>query len=141
MRPALILPLVALGVAGACSGGSAPEADGAGVGPGRSASVAGLIEPATGICRAADLAPDQPGSARDEFERAHGGLHLLAQALARMDRALSARLLVAKHAVEVDLAAIPTSPALAADLGRLRHAVVAGVSRLGASAPGCGEPT
>lgn len=121
---ALFLLLVFVTVA--CAAGKSDAADGA---YGRA-----LV----GLCVARDQAVRAPARVRTAFfDRSHDTLHVLANALEKLDRALTARLLEAKNTIEADLAFDPPPASLAADLDRLIVATRAGLRRLDEPAPGC----
>jgi hypothetical protein len=91
-----------------------------------------------GLCVARDQADHTPTRVRTTFfDRSHDTLHELARALEHVDRALTARLLEAKNAIEADLAVDQPPASLAADLDRLVVATRAGLRRLDEPAPGC----
>ncbi|HEX2851480.1 MAG TPA: hypothetical protein VHN98_13040 [Acidimicrobiales bacterium] len=114
------------------SDGSTTSPAGAG---GRQASVH------TGIC-AADAAATggDTAAARRAFEDAHQGLHEVADAASKTDRAASARLLEAKEKVEADLASSSTATAtLRSDLDALLPALRAAAAATGHPMPdSCG---
>lgn len=145
-----ILVLLGIGLVStpaACSGSSETSGRAAevAIGSGETVSVARLVAAAGSICQAAKAAPDDAASARTEFERSHPDLHLLARAVTRLDRRIASRLLLAKRAVEEDLAGgmagLESAGGLAPDLRRLSQAAVASLQRLGAVASECPAPT
>lgn len=148
-----VLVLFGIGLASTsvtCSGSSetiGPPAEVA-IGSGETVSVARLVAVAGSICQAAKAAPGDSASARTEFERSHPDLHLLARAVTRLDRGIAARLLLAKRAVEEDLAGdvVGLKPdkaggGLTSDLRRLSQAALASLARLGAAVSECPAPT
>ena len=121
----------------ACSGnGSSPSATTAptATGPPGSAYQVAFV----GLCLARASARIDVNTARSTFyDRSHDPLHLLAQDLAPLDRALAARLLEAKEAVESDFGSDPVPPSLGPDLDRLVQVTAEGLVRLSLPAPRC----
>jgi hypothetical protein len=144
MRPPLCLRPVLAGcaawlVAGACSG--AASSPGTVQVAGQSVPSGQLSAVADAVCRAAGEAPGDPAGAGQTFlGQAHDGIHLIARGLQGVDRRESANVLVAKQAVEADIAGQAGGGKLAADLRRLAGATRSGLSRLGVTVPACTAP-
>jgi hypothetical protein len=115
-----------------CSEGS----DGPGPTPSAGAvSQAVAADAVLGVCEAIAAMPDDPDGAEAAFlDRAHQAIHVVAGALQPVDPGVAGELLVAKQAVEADLALGP--PALD-HLEALLTADRAAVERLGLVAPEC----
>jgi hypothetical protein len=108
---------------------------------GESVPTSQLSAVAEAVCRAAGEAPADPAGAGQAFlGQAHDGIHLIARGLQGVDRRESARLLVAKQAVEADIAAGAAGPKLAADLERLAGATRSGLAKLGLAVAPCANP-
>ena len=87
----VVLLAIALTMLVSCGGEREPEA------PARDV----LSDAGRALCRAAEVAPDDPREAERIFlDEVHGPLHQLADEIATVDRSASARLLEAKQAVE-----------------------------------------
>ena len=97
---------------------------------------------ADAVCRAASeaAAGDPTGAGQTFLGQAHDGIHLIARGLQARDRRESANVLVAKQAVEADIAGGANGPKLAADLERLAGATRSGLARLGLAVPACPHP-
>lgn len=131
MRRALAVVVVGLAVA-RCSG----DSDGPDPSPSATAVSQTVADDAVlGVCDAIAALPDDPDGAEAAFlDRAHQAIHLVAAAVQPLDPATAGELLVAKQAVEADLALGP--PALD-HLETLLAADRAAVRRLGLVAPEC----
>jgi hypothetical protein len=127
-------------VTGACSGAASnPERVTV---AGERVPAAELSAVAAAVCRAAGQATTDPAGAGQTFlGQAHDGLHLIARGLEDVDRQESADVLVAKQAVEADIAGQADGSKLAADLERLAVATRSGLDRLGLSVPACANPS
>jgi hypothetical protein len=103
--------------------------------------VRGLLGPLGNSASQAAAAAGDPAAAGQTFlGQAHDGIHLIARGLQARDRRESANVLVAKQAVEVDIAGAANGPKLAADLERLAGATRSGLARLGLAVPACPHP-
>ena len=112
--------------------GSPPQSTVAGVPPRQ------VEEAVRGLCEAREEAADDVKSARATFyDRSHEPLHGIARALEAVDRAMVARLLQAKEAVEAGLAAATPPPSLTADLDVLLQVSRASLARLSVLPPSC----
>jgi hypothetical protein len=142
MRLPVLLHLALVGCASsllavACSSGAASSPGTLKV-AGESVPSSQLSAVADAVCRAAGQAGSDPAGAGQTFlGQAHNGIHLIARGLQGVDRKESANVLVAKQAVEADIAGGADGPKLAADLERLAGATRAGLSRLGLAVPPC----
>ncbi len=122
---------------GGCGG------DGATPAPSTAPSTTGRGEGAyeaafAGLCAARASAGTDVNSARSTFyDRSHDPLHSIASDLGPVDRALAARLLEAKEAVESDLRADRPPPSLGPDLDRLVQVTAEALVRLSLPAPRC----
>ena len=97
-----------------------------------------LTEVVAAVCDAARQAAGDVAAARTTFAgRAHDGLHDIARELEEVDRALAARLLEAKAAVEGDFNASPPPASVVDDLTRLADRAREGLARLAVEAPPC----
>jgi len=95
-------------------------------------------EAVAGLCEAREEAEADVKSARTTFyDRSHEPLHGIARALEAVDRAMVARLLQAKEAVEAGLAAPTPPPSLTADLDVLVQVTRASLARLSVAPPSC----
>ena len=91
-----------------------------------------------GLCTARASAGTDVKSARSTFyDRSHDPLHSIARDLEPVDRALAARLLEAKEAVESGLRPERPPPSLGPDLDRLVEVTGQALARLSLSAPRC----
>jgi len=91
-----------------------------------------------GLCLARSQADADPKSVRGTFyDRSHEPIHTIARELEAVDRALAARLLEAKEAVEVDVNAQPPAAMLASDLDRLIDVARQGLARLSVPTGAC----
>ncbi len=136
-RAAGALLVAALALTTACRGdGSGPSATTA---PSTTAPPGNAYQVAfVGLCLARASAPIDVNTARSTFyDRSHDALHSLASDLASVDRALAARLLEAKQAVESDFGAEPAPPSLGPDLDRLLEVTGQALARLSLPAPPC----
>jgi hypothetical protein len=125
--------------AAACSG--AASSPGTVKVAGQSVPAGQLSAVAEAVCRAAGEATGDPAAAGQTFlGQAHDGIHLIARGLQGVDRHQSARVLVAKQAVEADLADRASGAKLAADLNRLAGETRSGLARLGLAVPPCANP-
>lgn len=120
-RQAVVALTAALALAACDRGTNAPAAGGGGDHAAR--AIAGLCTIEAG--RTEDL----EGASRAFYDRAHDSLHEIAAAVEDVDRAVAARLLVAKERVEEDLRS-PTLPETFAEdvaelLGTTRDALAA----------------
>jgi hypothetical protein len=123
---------VAVLVLAGCSDGSADPDPSPSAG---AVSQAVADDAVLGVCDAIAALPDDPDGAEAAFlDRAHQPIHLLAGALQATDPRTAGELLVAKQAVEADLALGP--PALE-HLQTLLEADRAAVEALGLVAPDC----
>ncbi len=88
-----------------------------------------------GLCaaRSAAAAGEAAGAREVFFDRAHQPLHELASGAAAYDRAVAARLLEAKEAVEAGL--IQLRPSLVADLDHLLSATASAAEAVGQALP------
>jgi hypothetical protein len=112
--------------------GSPPESTVAGVPPRQ------VEEAVAGLCEAREEAETDVKSARTTFyDRSHEPLHGIALALEAVDRAMVARLLQAKEAVEAGLAAPTPPPSLTGDLDVLVQVTRASLARLSVPPPSC----
>jgi len=128
-RSAIVATALALALAAsACSGNggsrpAGPASPGSTVSPRNTSStvaVPPVVAAIQGLCLARSQADADPKSVRTTFyDRSHEPLHTLARTLETIDRALAARLLEAKEAVEADVNAQPLPAALAGDLDHL----------------------
>ncbi len=128
-RSAIVATATALALAAsACSGnGGAYPAGTASSGntasPGTTSSTVAappVVVAVQGLCLARSQADADPKSVRGTFyDRSHEPLHTLARAMEPIDRALAARLLEAKEAVEADVNTQPLPATSAADLDHL----------------------
>ena len=97
-----------------------------------------LVAAVASLCATTAEAAHSPTMAGSDFYlRSHTALHTLAAALGLTDRGRSARVLQAMYAVEQDIAASPTRPALAADLAALTAEAGGGLSVLHLPRPSC----
>ncbi len=136
-RVAGALLVAILAGAAACSGdGAEPSATSA---PSSTAPPGNAYQVAfVGLCLTRASARIDVNTARSTFyDRSHDPLHALASDLASVDRALAARLLEAKEAVESDFRAEPVPPSLGRDLDRLVQVTGEGLARLSLPAPPC----
>lgn len=108
-----------------------------GCGDGPSDDADPLARVAEGVCRVVAQGADIEKAEATFYDRAHDGLHDVADRLAPVDRALSARLLERKQAVESGLAQRPAPPGLAADLAALERVTRDALARLGTQAAPC----
>ncbi len=123
---ALALLVVAL-VMAAC--GSDPPSDAAPAGvPGQ--------QVAAGLCEAAGQAGDA-AAAEEAFARIHTDLHVVARAVADVDRKAAASLLTAKQKVEDDFRRRAVESELGPDLHRLITATAAGLDALDITVAAC----
>ena len=91
-----------------------------------------------GLCAARAAAGTDVNSARSTFyDRSHDALHSIARDLEPVDRALAARLLEAKEAVESDLRPDRAPPGLGPDLDRLVEVTGQALARLSLPVPRC----
>ncbi|HWC12645.1 MAG TPA: hypothetical protein VG455_15660, partial [Acidimicrobiales bacterium] len=91
-----------------------------------------------GLCTARRSAGTDVNAARSTFyDRSHDPLHSLAQDLQPVDRALAARLLEAKEAVESGLRAHRPAPSLGPDLDALLEVTGQALARLSLPVPRC----
>ena len=91
-----------------------------------------------GLCAARSSAGTDVNSARSTFyDRSHDSLHSIARDLEPVDRALAARLLEAKEAVESGFRADPAPPSLGPDLDRLVEVTGQALDRLSLPVPRC----
>lgn len=145
-RPTVIgaaLAMAAVLASSACggSGGTSSGTAGTAAGGGAAASTAAappLGAAVDGLCLARSQAHADPKSVRGTFyDRSHEPIHTIARELEAVDRALAARLLEAKEAVEVDVNAQPPAATLAADLDRLIDVARQGLARLSVPTGAC----
>ena len=91
-----------------------------------------------GLCAARASSGTDVNSARATFyDRSHDPLHSIARDLEPVDRALAARLLQAKEAVESGLCPDRARPTLGPDLDRLVEVTGQALTRLSLPAPPC----
>ncbi|HYX43402.1 MAG TPA: hypothetical protein VE760_00055 [Acidimicrobiales bacterium] len=91
-----------------------------------------------GLCAARSVAASDVNSARSTFyDRSHDPLHSIARDLEPVDRALAARLLEAKEAVESDLRPDRPPPSFGPDLDRLVEVTGQALARLSLPVPRC----
>jgi hypothetical protein len=129
------LSLLAVACSGAASSPGSLKVAGETVPTGQLSAIADAL------CKAAGEAPADPAGAGQTFlGQAHDGIHLIARGLQGVDRKESAKVLVAKQAVEADLAGGADGPKLAADLERLAGATRSGLARLGLAVAPCADP-
>lgn len=129
--------IVGLGlVAGACGGGR-PQPASIAVGADRVPTTE-LVDAAAGLCLATSQAASDPSAARATFfDRSHQTIHTIARALETADRAMAARLLEAKQAVEADFTAGTSPPKLQDDLARLADTTRMALDRLNVGVRPC----
>lgn len=92
----------------------------------------------TGLCEVAALLPDDASAATDLFwGEVHQPIHGVAAELQELDAPLAGRLLVAKNAVEEDLAADASVAVLDEHVDALLGVTLQGLSRLSGNATTC----
>jgi hypothetical protein len=123
--PACLIVVTVFAVSGCASRPTSPPPDVApstsiSAGQTRSVSTDALTRTVAALCQVRqDAARSVPQARATFYDRVHEGLHDLARAVQSKDRAVAARLLEAKTAVEQDSADWRNWPRLQADLLRL----------------------
>jgi len=126
--------LLAVSACGGSGGGkSAPG--GASTSTAVTSTLASAVD---GLCLARSQVAGDPTAVRGTFyDRSHAAIHTIARELEPVDRALAARLLEAKEAVEVDVNAQPLGASSAADLDHLVDIARQGLARLSVPVGAC----